>query len=102
MAKQRRSRTPLHVRASDYGVIAALVTGRRDELGLRQEELADLAGCSTRFVHAVETGKPSVQLDKLLSLLATLGLHLEIHGETAESGVTASQELSEIYRLEAD
>jgi hypothetical protein len=49
---------------------------------LRQVELAELAGCSTRFVHTVETGKPTVRLDKLLALLRVLGLRLQLVGAT--------------------
>ena len=58
--------------------LANEVRARRNQLGLRQEELADLAGVSERFVYALETGKPSVQLDKVISVLNALGLHLEI------------------------
>lgn len=52
------------------------VRRRRRELGLRQAELAELAGCSQRFVHTVEHGKPSLRLDKVLDLLDVLGLAL--------------------------
>jgi y4mF family transcriptional regulator len=66
--------------ASDSdGKLAREVRGRRARLGLRQEELADLAGVSERFVYALENGKTTVQLDKLLAVLNALGLHLEIH-----------------------
>jgi HTH-type transcriptional regulator / antitoxin HipB len=58
--------------------LAASVRARRLHLHLRQEELADLAGVSERFVYAVENGKRTVQLDKVLALLNALGLHLEI------------------------
>ena len=58
--------------------LAAAVRARRRSVGLHQDELADLAGVSERFVHAVETGKASVRLDKLLPLLNALGLHLEL------------------------
>lgn len=51
---------------------------RREELGLRQAELADLAGCSQRFVHTVEHGKASLRLDKVLDVLEVLGLALEV------------------------
>jgi y4mF family transcriptional regulator len=76
MAKQRRSRVRLHERADQRGPLAAVILGRREALGLRQEELADLAGCSPRFVHDVEAGKPTAQLDKVLDVLDALGLHL--------------------------
>jgi y4mF family transcriptional regulator len=49
---------------------------RRRSLRLTQDELADLAGCSPRFVRALETGKPSVRLDKVLDVLDVLGLDL--------------------------
>lgn len=49
-------------------------------MGLRQEELAELAGCSTRFVHTVEAGKPTVRLDKLTDVLGVLGLRLTVTG----------------------
>jgi HTH-type transcriptional regulator/antitoxin HipB len=61
------------------GHLAAEVRTRRAQLQLRQQELADLAGVSERFVYALENGKRSVQLDKLLAVLDALGLHLEIH-----------------------
>lgn len=54
------------------------VRARRAELGLRQSELAELAGCSQRFVHTVEQGKPSLRMDKLLDVLGVLGLGLEL------------------------
>lgn len=54
------------------------VRRRRQELGLRQTELADLAGCSQRFVHTVEQGKPTLRLDKVLDVLEVLGLGLRV------------------------
>jgi HTH-type transcriptional regulator/antitoxin HipB len=54
------------------------VRRRRHEVGLRQVELAELAGCSQRFVHTVEQGKASLRLDKLLAVLEVLGLGLAV------------------------
>lgn len=51
---------------------------RRISLGLKQVDVAELAGCSTRFVHTAEAGKATVRLDKLLDLLAVLGLRLQL------------------------
>lgn len=56
--------------------LAIAVQRRRKELRLTQEDLADLAGCSARFVGAVEAGKRSLRLDKLDDLLGALGLEL--------------------------
>jgi HTH-type transcriptional regulator/antitoxin HipB len=55
-----------------------LLRARRRSLGLRQDELADLAGVSERFVYALESGKKSVQMDKAIAVLGALGLHLEL------------------------
>ena len=49
---------------------------RRRDLGLRQCDLADLAGTSERFIRAIEHGKASVRLDKVAALLDALGLEL--------------------------
>ncbi|MCP4872145.1 MAG: helix-turn-helix transcriptional regulator [Proteobacteria bacterium] len=58
--------------------VGAQVRDRRKTLGLKQQELADLAGCSARFVHTVEAGKETVRLDKLRDLLDVLGLELRV------------------------
>ena len=58
--------------------LAAAVRRRRAELGLRQAEVADLAGCSTRFLHTLEHGKTSLRLDKVLDVLEVLGLGLAV------------------------
>ncbi len=68
-------------RIPDLDASAALADAvrlRRRQLGIGQAELAELAGVSERFVYALEHGKPSVQLDKLMAVLSALGLHLEL------------------------
>lgn len=49
---------------------------RRQELGLRQIDVAELAGVSERFVRLLESGKDSVRLDKVTPVLEVLGLRL--------------------------
>lgn len=56
--------------------LGELVRRRRVALRLRQEELAELAGVSTRTVHAIENGKPTIRLDVLLAVLEVLGVSL--------------------------
>lgn len=76
MAKNRRDRSaPLDV--PDRGV-GADVRRRRRDLALTQEALAELAGCSSRFVRALETGKGTVRLDKVTAVLDALGLELRL------------------------
>jgi y4mF family transcriptional regulator len=58
--------------------LAAVVRERRRRLDLRQEDLADLAGVSLRFVQALEAGKATVQLDRVEAVLEVLGLRLTV------------------------
>jgi HTH-type transcriptional regulator / antitoxin HipB len=66
----------MHDRARDPVMWGADLRRRRLELRLRQDELAALAGVSTRFVHTLEQSKPTVRLDKVLAVLHQLGLDL--------------------------
>jgi HTH-type transcriptional regulator/antitoxin HipB len=66
----------MHDRAHDPAAWTEEIRRRRLELGLRQDELAALAGVSTRFVHTIEQGKPTLRLDKVLAVLGQLGLDL--------------------------
>ena len=54
------------------------VATQRRALGLRQADLAALAGVSERFVRELESGKASVRLDKLEPVLDVLGLRLVV------------------------
>jgi HTH-type transcriptional regulator/antitoxin HipB len=52
------------------------VRRRRRELGLDQHELSLVAGVSRRTVHAIEHGKPTIQLAALVAVIQAVGLHL--------------------------
>ncbi|MGI8939877.1 MAG: helix-turn-helix domain-containing protein [Iamia sp.] len=60
------------------------VRARRVSLGLQQVELVELAGCSERFLSALEGGKTTVQLDKVLDVLGVLGIDLALVPGTGE------------------
>jgi HTH-type transcriptional regulator / antitoxin HipB len=82
---------PLLSRGRSVSLLPETVRSRRKALGLRQAELADLAGCSERFVHTVENGKASLRLDKLLDVLKVLGLDLVVVlGEGGSGGTDIS------------
>jgi HTH-type transcriptional regulator / antitoxin HipB len=74
----------MHDRADSDGSVnpawALAVHRRRRDLGLRQDELAALAGVSTRTVHAIEAGKLTVRMDMLTAVLETLGLTFDVSG----------------------
>ena len=59
-------------------MVADAVVERRRALRLRQEDLADLAEVSHRFVQTLEAGKPTVRLDKVVAVLEALGLELAV------------------------
>lgn len=62
----------------DPETLAERVRARRKGLDLTQVELAELAGCSPRFLRALEKGKGTVRLDKVLAVLEAVGLELRI------------------------
>lgn len=70
--------------------LAARVRDRRRALSLTQQDLADLAGVSERFVRFVEQGKASVRLDALAAVLDALGFELAVVARSggAETRVT--------------
>jgi HTH-type transcriptional regulator/antitoxin HipB len=72
----------MHDRADNPAFWADVLRRRRLELGLRQDELAALADVSTRFIHTLEQGKPTLRLDKMLAVLGQLGLDLALEPGT--------------------
>ncbi len=50
----------------------------RKQQGLTQADIAGLAALGNRFVVDLEKGKPTIQLQKTLDVLALLGLELVI------------------------
>lgn len=72
-------------------VLATVVRARRKELGLGQVELCDLAGVGPAFLYALEKGKPTVRLDKVLAVLRVLGL--ELHLRPGRESVSADERL---------
>ena len=58
--------------------LARAVRARRKRLGVSQLELARLAKVGPVFIYDVESGKATLRLDKLLDVLAVLGLELVV------------------------
>ena len=54
--------------------IGAAIRTERKRQGLTQTDLADLCGVSLTFISNLETGKPTAELAKALTVLITLGL----------------------------
>ena len=58
--------------------LAELVRARRRELGLTQEELADVTGVHRAFVSLFERGQRTGRFDLILELVHALGMDLDV------------------------
>lgn len=58
--------------------IGTAVRSKRKEDGLTLVDAAGLCNVNYRFLSDLENGKPTVRLDKVLQVLAALGLELAI------------------------
>lgn len=70
------------------------VRARRRALGLDQLVLCDLAGVGPAFLYSLEHGKPSVRLDKVVGVLAVLGL--ELHVRPGRDSISVDDSLREV------
>jgi HTH-type transcriptional regulator/antitoxin HipB len=74
--------------------LAAVVRGRRRDLGLSQAELALRAGVSRKWIYQFEAGKPTAELRLILRVLDALGLALDVsYHEQAAAGSGAMPDL---------
>ncbi len=62
----------------NVATIGQIIRDERKELGLRQDELAAASGVGLRFLVELERGKSTVQMGKVLDVLAALGCELQI------------------------
>lgn len=58
--------------------LGLIIKRYRTNLGITQQELANLAGCGIIFVHSLESGKATVRFDKLLHVMQALGLQFTL------------------------
>ncbi len=62
----------------DSKSLGLIVLRERKAQKLRQTELAAAAGVGIRFIVDLEAGKPTLQLEKTLHVLATLGCDVTV------------------------
>jgi HTH-type transcriptional regulator/antitoxin HipB len=75
--------------------IGELVKATRKSLAVRQKDIAMTSGTGLRFIIELEKGKPTCQLNKVLTVLHTLGITIKLTppasdrnpGHTAKEGV---------------
>ena len=58
--------------------IGELVRSTRKGMGVTQKDLAMISGTGLRFIIDLEKGKPTCQLGKVLTVLHTLGIKVEV------------------------
>ena len=58
--------------------IGELVRQTRTSLGVNQTQLAMTSGTGLRFIVDLENGKPTCELQKVLSVLHTLGIRVTL------------------------
>ncbi|MCM8730919.1 type II toxin-antitoxin system Y4mF family antitoxin [Hephaestia sp. GCM10023244] len=58
--------------------LGAIIRATRKQQGLRQDELAGVAGVGIRFIIELEAGKQTMQVGKIMAVLAALGLTLAV------------------------
>lgn len=62
----------------DSAALGLIVRRERKAQNLRQAELAAVSGVGVRFIVDLEAGKPTLQLDKVLRVVAMLGCQITI------------------------
>lgn len=62
----------------DISNLARAVRDTRRRHGLTQAKLAGLSGTGLRFIGELERGKPTLSLNKVVDVLAVLGLRLSV------------------------
>ncbi|HEY4530683.1 MAG TPA: type II toxin-antitoxin system Y4mF family antitoxin [Luteimonas sp.] len=80
MISLSHSRTGTSLELSDTAGLGLAVREARKTHGLTQAELAGLAGTGLRFIGELERGKPTLEVGKVLDVLAVLGLRLLLAG----------------------
>ena len=83
----------MHDRAGEVARLGLVARRRRKELGLTQQETAELAGVAVRTVHAVEAGKATIQLGALLSVLSAVGLQFVVARGSSGTGLVVGDTL---------
>ena len=68
--------------------IGELIRSERKRQRILQQDLADLSGVSLHFLSNLENGKPTVEFQKVLLVLRTLGIEMELRIRYREKEVS--------------
>jgi len=67
-------------------LIGEVVKKTRKNMGVTQKDLALTSGTGLRFIIELERGKPTCELEKVLTVLQTLGIRIELTPPSARNG----------------
>lgn len=67
--------------------IGKVVRQTRKAMGVTQKDLALTSGTGLRFIIDLEKGKPTCQLGKVLTILHTLGISMQLSAPKGIKGV---------------
>ena len=67
-------------------LIGEVVKKTRKSMGVTQKDLALTSGTGLRFIIELERGKPTCELEKVLTVLQTLGIRIELTAPSARNG----------------
>jgi len=62
----------------DKKELGATIARRREQLKLRQEDLAEMASVATRTIYMIERGSGNPSFDTLQQIMQVLGLELRL------------------------
>ena len=65
--------------------IGKLIRDTRKNLGVTQRDLALTSGTGSRFIIELEHGKPTCQIGKVLTVLHTLGISIDLKDSDGRS-----------------
>ena len=77
--KTGKTTSMIHAEQKTAVEIGQLIKSERKRQGVTQMQLAGIAGTGIRFISDLENGKGTIQVQKLLKVLQTLGLGLFIY-----------------------
>ena len=76
---------PQYLLLASPDALGPFVHSARKSKGLTRPEVAAMAGVGLRFIYDLERGKPTLRMDLVLRVMATVGLMaLVIDSETAK------------------
>jgi len=65
-------------RIANISQIGKLIRTKRKAMKLTQKDLADLCNLGTRFVSELENGKKTLEIDKVLKVITSVGLCIDV------------------------